>query len=408
MGMTTAVLPLVETIAPADEAEVAEAVCRARRDAKAIYPIGGGMGLDYGRRPDVPGIGLSLKKLDRVLDHPAADMTITVEAGITLANLQQHLAAERQWLPIDVPFADRATVGGLLAVDPSGPRRYAHGTVRDYLLGLRSVDGCGMAFSAGGRVVKNAAGYNLCRMMVGSLGSLGVITQATLMVRPVPETSVAVACDVPDFETAERLLADLVQTQTLPAAIELLTGSDSHHNPAIGPMLQSSVAQLIVGFEGTEAEVDWMVGRIRLQWQELGIVLPVTIAATEAAAMWKWLAELPADLQISVPPSATICMIECLAELDPSGSIQAHAGNGIVRAHLSPRVPVEFTALVRERLRPAVQSAGGKLTVLSIPDGAEPTGDEIWGPPGDGVALMRAIKDRFDPDGLLNPGRSIF
>ena len=330
-------------------------------------------------------------------------MTITVEAGITVDALQQHLAPKRQWLPIDIPHPERMTVGRLLATNPSGPRRYAHGTVRDYLLGLSAVDGRGMTFSAGGRVVKNAAGYNLCRMMVGSSGRLATITQATLMVRPMPETSAAVACDVPDFETAERLLADLVRTQTLPTAVELLTGPDSQHNPAIGPMLESSVAQLIVGFEGTEPEVEWMVGQLCHEWHEAGIGSPVTVAANATAPMWKWLTELPADVRINVPPSATVRLIEQLVRRDPHGSIQSHAGNGVIRVQLAPRVPAEFAAFVTGVLRPEVESAGGHMVVLSVPDDATLSHEEIWGPPAAGVAIDNAIKDRFDPRGRLDP-----
>ena len=118
-------------------------------------------------------IRLSLAKLNRVIDYPAADMTITVEAGMTIAELNRQLAAGRQWLPVDVPWPDRATVGGAIAVNAAGPRRYAYGTMRDYLLGFTAVDGTGMTFSGGGRVVKNAAGYNMCRLMAGSLGHAG-------------------------------------------------------------------------------------------------------------------------------------------------------------------------------------------------------------------------------------------
>lgn len=408
MITTDQILPLTETVAPADEAEVAEVVRNACRAGTPVYPVGGGTGPDFGLRPSVPGVGLSLRRLNRVIDHAAEDMTITVEAGLTVAELAEHLAARRQWLPVEIPQADRATLGGAVASNPSGPRRYAHGTIRDYVIGIRAVDGQGMAFSGGGRVVKNAAGYNLCRLMVGSRGTLGVITRVTLMVRPLPERSAVVVCDLPDFDTAERLLAGLVTTPTLPVAIELLTGPATQENPAMGPMLETSVAQLLVGFEGTEAEVDWMVGRLGDEWREAGIPSPVTIPAARAAVLWDWLAGLSTDVQISVPPSATVGLIEHLRQLDPNGSIQAHAGDGVIRIQLSPRVPSEFTELFSNGLRPAVTAAGGAMVVLSCRDGAELTRHDVWGSPGEGAAVMRAIKDRFDPGGLLNPGRFVY
>jgi glycolate oxidase FAD binding subunit len=398
-------LPLTETVAPADQAAVGEAVRRACQGNTPIYPIGGGTRLDYGARPTRPGMALSRAGLDGVIDHAADDMTITVEAGVRVAELARRLAAERQRLPVDVARADRATIGGVVATGPSGPRRYAHGTIREYVIGMRVVDGLGNAFSGGGRVVKNAAGYNLCRLMVGSLGTLGVITQVTLMARPMPEASALVVCEVEDLDGAERLLAQLVETRTLPAAIELQAGAARQGNPVLGPRLESSAARLLVGFEGSRSEVDWMVGRLHREWGEWGVQSPLAVDGSQADLLWDWLAAFSAHVQIGVRPGATVEMIRRLLELDPGCSIQAHAGNGVIRAALSLLPPAEFTALLRGRIRPAAAAAGGKMVVLRYPQEAPLTCRDVWGPPGDGAAVSRAIKDRFDPKGLLNPGR---
>jgi len=408
MTETTDILPLTETLSPADEAAVAAAVRDAHRDRTAIYPIGGGTGLDYGARPSRPGIGLSLGGLDQVIDYPADDMTITVEAGITAAELSRVLAAKRQRLPVDIPRADRATVGGAVATAPSGPRRFALGTLRDYVLGLRAVDGTGSAFSCGGRVVKNAAGYNLCRLMVGSLGTLGVVTQVTVMVRPVPETSALLACDVTDLDTAEILLAALVHTQTLPVTVELQAGSFPQDTPVLGPLSEDGAARLIVGFEGTAAEVGWMVERLGEEWCGAGMPLVVTVDDPESAPLWNWLTEFSADVQIRVRPGATTRAIARVLESAPQCSVLAHAGDGVINIRLGEPEPAAFAALVCEELRPLVEEAGGNLVVLSCPEKAELTRQAIWGPPGSAAAVMRAIKDRFDPENILNPGRFIF
>src|SRR5207253_9213768 len=128
-----------------------------------------------------------LRGLAEVIDYPARDMTITVQAGITLARLQALLATEKQRLPVDVPHPDRATLGGALATNASGPRRLGFGTLRDYVIGMTVVNDEGQEVKAGGRVVKNVAGYDLCKLHVGALGTLGVISQATLKLRPRPE-----------------------------------------------------------------------------------------------------------------------------------------------------------------------------------------------------------------------------
>jgi glycolate oxidase FAD binding subunit len=401
-------LPLTETLTPADEAAVAATVRDAHRGETPVYPLGGQTALDFGVRPTQAGIGLSLSKLNRVVDYPADDMTITVEAGLTIAQLANTLAKQRQWLPVDVPFADRATVGGAVAANTSGPRRYACGTWRDYVLGLRAVDGGGVPFAAGGRVVKNAAGYGLSRLLVGSLGTLGVITQVTLMVRPLPETAVLLICELDDLDAAEPILAALVQTKTLPAAIELQAGQASQDCPGVGPVRPSSAARLLVGFEGGADEVEWMEETLRSEWRELGITSTATIPAAAGDPSWTWLVERPADVQVSVRPGATVEMIDRLLRADPDCSILAHAGNGLIRAALSPRSPVSFCSLLREQLRPMVAVAAGKLTVLSYPDGAELTAEDVWGPVDGAMTVMRALKERFDPGDVLNRGRYIF
>ena len=155
--------------------------------------------------------GLSLAGLNRVVDYPARDMTITVEAGITHG---------RAWPTCWPPSGNgcrstcrtptEATLGGVVATALSGPRRYGHGTMRDYVIGISAVDGRGMPFKAGGRVVKNVAGYDFCKLLTGSLGTLGVITQVTLKIKPRPEASALASATLRDLDTAERLLAALV------------------------------------------------------------------------------------------------------------------------------------------------------------------------------------------------------
>ncbi|NQU21821.1 MAG: FAD-binding oxidoreductase [Candidatus Nealsonbacteria bacterium] len=408
MNTIAEILPLTETLTPGDEAAVVDAVRHAYRDGTPIYPIGGGTHLDFGTRPTRPGVGLALGRLNRVVDHPADDMTITVEAGVTMAELGRRLRAEKQRLPVDVARADRATVGGVVATDPSGPRQFAAGTIRDYLLGFRAVDGRGTPFAAGGRVVKNVAGYNLSRLMTGSLGTLGVITQVTLMARPMPEASAIVACDVPDFAAAERLLAALVRTETDPAAVELHAGADERAKPLLGALPESSVARLFVGFESSREEVNWMVGQLRLEWEALDVAPPTIVSHAQVEPLWQWLADFDAQLQVNVLPGATVAAIERVLDAVPGCSIRSRAGNGVILIRLSSLGPEEFVTAVRTQLRPAIAQCGGHLVVRSYPDGAALTGEDVWGPPADGAAVMRAVKDRFDPDGLLNPGRFVF
>src|SRR5262249_38232320 len=148
-------------------------------------------------------------------------MTITVQAGITMAKLQDLLAVENQRLPIDVPFADQATLGGALAANVCGPRRFGFGTLRDYVIGISVVNDEGQEVKAGGRGVKNVAGYDLCKLYIGSLGTLGIITQVTLKLKPRPEEQalIALGCTT---DGVEALLEQLHRSCTRPVCIDLL------------------------------------------------------------------------------------------------------------------------------------------------------------------------------------------
>jgi glycolate oxidase FAD binding subunit len=348
-------------------------------------------------------VGLSLEKLNRLVDYRPDDLTITVEAGMTMTELSKILAQRRQQLHIDVAMPDRSTVGGVAAVNSSGPRRFAHGTMRDFVLGFSAVDGQGTVFSGGGRVLKNAAGYNMGRLMAGSLGTLGVITQLTLRVSPIPETSALTACDPPDLETADKLLADLMQSPIRPAAVELALGPGRKDNPLLAPAPKDGAARLFVGLEGTAVDVQWMLDALRDKWQASGVGSPMTVTSAWAKSLWDWLADFPAQVQIAVRPGALTKMIGAIVSLDPNCTIQAHAGNGILRAVFSPQKKFDFS-----QLRILAETGGGKLAVLKNPPDSGLICREVWGPESDAFAVMQSLKDRFDPAGILNPGRYIF
>src|SRR6516162_2540570 len=209
---------------PRSVAEIGNLVRQAAVENRAIYPIGGGTMLDRGLPPSHPGLAVTLDHLSEVIDYPTRDMTITVQAGITIDQLQNTLQRENQRLPIDVPRACSATLGGILACNISGPRRYGFGTLRDYVIGISVVNDRGQEIKAGGRVVKNVAGYDLCKLFVGSLGTLGIITQVTLKLRPLAEENalITLGCNKDELEPA---LGILHHSRTCPVCLELLNVS---------------------------------------------------------------------------------------------------------------------------------------------------------------------------------------
>jgi glycolate oxidase FAD binding subunit len=388
---------------------VSEAIRAAAAEGTPIYPLGGETALDFGLSAKTPGIGLSLASMNRVVDYPARDMTITVESGITMAELARTLAADGQRLPVDAPYADRATLGGVIATNHSGPLRFGHGTIRDYVIGISAVDGLGRPFRGGGRVVKNVAGYDFCKLLVGSLGTLGVITQVTLKVKPLAAARVAVACDVADWDQTEQLLAALVQSRTTPSWIELLAGATWQAAAAA----TCGVARLIVGLEGTAAEVRWMHDRLLTEMKAAGVA-PESLDEGAAQSVGEQLTAFaaqpgaPLAIKAAVRPSSLTQFIALVLEIDPTAWIQAHAGNGIAIVRFGEFSAGDVSRQLIGRLQPAAAASGGNLVVLSCDSTIELTRQARWGSTGDAGTLMRSVKAQFDPGDVLNRGRFVY
>jgi len=406
-------LPITDHRTPADQPALQAMLAEAHATDTPVYPIGGGTALGYGHAATTPGWGLTLTQLNRVIDYPSRDMTITVEAGMTLQALGETLAGDHQWLPIDAGQPAQATLGGLVATAWSGPRRYGCGTMRDYVIGIQAVDGRGVPFKAGGRVVKNVAGYDFCKLLTGSLGTLGVISQVTLKVRPRPERSAFVVVDVSDATLAERLLAAIVHSAVTPVAVELLAGPHWRNCELLGPTGTATYARLAVGLEGTADEVDWMVERLISEWRELGASAGRAVLGEAAALLWEQLRDFaePADsplvLKASVLPSRVTEWIAAAVAVDTEVSIQSHAGNGIVIARFARFDAGDISQALIGNLQPLARRQGGNTVVLHC-GSAGLTRQAVWGSAGAEVAWMTRAKRQFDPKNLLNPGRFVY
>ena len=414
----TEVLPIDELYQPSSIEDLQSLVRSAVAEQQAIYPIGGGTSLHYGLPAREQGVGISLTKLNRVVDYPSEDMTITVEAGITIAELTRVLATNRQRLPIDIPQAEHATLGGVVATNVSGPRRYGYGTMRDHIIGIEAIDAQGERFKGGGRVVKNVAGYDFCRLLTGSLGTLGIITQITLKLSPMVAESRIVSCPLRDWDHAERLLAAVVVSQTTPTAIEVLAGpawqSDCESMLARPPASGSSqVGMLLVGFEGTSSEVNGMTETLTDEWSALET--STTILPTEETdSMWARLTHFAASqdvalvLKATTLPSAVSQFAEEAVQSDPTCSLQSHAGNGVTILCYADYPSAGLSRMLLSTLAPLAATSGGNVTILSNPSGAEMTKQAVWGGIGVPFKLMTSIKQKFDPQHRLNPGRFVY
>jgi glycolate oxidase FAD binding subunit len=404
-------LSLSTIIEPGTQEDVVSHLVAAYAADTPTYPIGGGTSLDYGLPGRIKGTGLCMTRLNGIVDYPARDMTITVEAGITMAALAAELARHGQTLPVDAAEADRATIGGLIATNFSGPRRYGYGTLRDYVIGISAVDGRGTPFKAGGRVVKNVAGYDLCKLLTGSLGTLAAITQVTLKVRPLPEATAFLTCSFHDWEQAETLLAALINSRTTPVAIEVVCGPRWQNEPmlAVG---EGGIGRLLVAFEGTATEVLWQLSQLGEEWRAQGINSINEHRDDAAQGLWQRLIDTanegaPLTIKANLRPSSVVRFMKRLLEIDPRASLQSHAGNGIVLARFSEFSASDAGEVLVKKLQPAAIAAEGGVVVWSCRAG-ELTRQATWGAAPSDAALMRAVKQQFDPKGLLNPGRFIY
>ena len=372
---------------PATVEELSALVRGAVAAGQAVYPVGGQTMFAFGMPPRKPGIAVELTRLNRVIDYPARDMTITVQAGIRMAELQAILAKENQELPVDVPCPADATLGGSLAVNASGARRFGCGTLRDYVIGISLLNDAGEEFKAGGRVVKNVAGYDLMKLAVGSLGTLGIITQVTLKVKPRAGASEWVSLPCPEAELPG-VLSLLRTTRTRPVALALTT--------------EAGQSEFTVGFEDNAPSVAWQVNQFREELPEalrsrLG-VSPPHEAETRRVALRDFpiRSDLPVTYKANVLPAMTGEFLKRVAGFGPTLAL---VGNGIVFGLLTD------TSVV-SRLLAAAGECGGNLVLQRCPL-VEKSLERVWGRAAVDLELMRLVKQTLDPQNLFNPGRFV-
>lgn len=388
---------------PGDQSALAETIARRVGEGFAIYPRGGGTAMHVGGPPRRPGCLVETLALDRVVEYPAADMTITVEAGITLATLQKTLAEQGQQLTLDAPEPDRATLGGIFATGTCGPKRFGHGRPRDQIIGIQYVNADGKIVRGGGRVVKNVAGYDLPKLMTGSLGTIGVISQLTLKVRPRPAASALVLASCDRIERIAEWLDGLNTSTTRPVAIDVL------NRPAAETILGESGSSwtLAIGLEDSPTAVNWQIDRLRTELDGAAVnVLRSPNDAPAWSALTAFQATGPGPLKVrgGLRPSRLPAI---LSGLDPNvWSVQAHAGNGLFHAQTRTDLPIDDLAPRVDQLRADCRTADGYLVVSSCPTEFK-NRLKVWGDPRPDWALSEAIKTALDPHRRMNPGRFI-
>jgi glycolate oxidase FAD binding subunit len=363
-------------IAPANQREIAEALKDASGAGLTVIPTGGGTKLGWGNPPSRSDAMLSTERVNRVVEHAWSDLTATVEAGCTVAALQQTLAAHGQRLAVDVLWPERATIGGILSTNDSGVLRLRYGGLRDLIIGVTLALADGTLAMSGGKVVKNVAGYDLPKLATGAMGTLGVITQAIFRLHPLPQKSLTLTMRSPVLATMQWLISAIQDSNLAHSALQLRHGPD--YEPQCDLLLEGTPA----GIEAQRAVV------LRLA---RNVVVEEGTSDVWNARQQIW-ERSGAVAKFSVLPEAISTTVAAIQQASHDWAVVAQAtGLGFVRTDAN-----------LNQLRAEIERGGGSFVVLRQPPDGEHV--EAWGNPGDALPLMRAVKRAFDPQGTLNPG----
>ena len=363
-------------------------------DRIPLAPVGAARSLAGIRRSPVA-LGVSMARLARIIAHEPHDMTVVAESGITVGELNAAIAGASQRLPVDPCKPSLTTLGSLIGAAHSGPLRLSEGTSRDLLIGIRFVGHGGKLVHGGGRVVKNVAGYDLMKLMGGSFGTLGIVTEATFKVRPIPNGySLAV---VPFALASEAFAAAYILNDALPLSnLDLLSPGLARHFDSDLRFI------LLVGFSGSPLEIAHQAERIRDLLRARGEILD----GDAAIRRYELLRDIdfhsaPLSAQIAVPPALLARALEaCGNDIE----YRANAGSGVAQIMLADQQSTDGAVNIIARWREAAHSARGTLRLLAAAPAIR-SSLVFFDTPNDGaLALMRRLKAAFDPAGIFNPG----
>jgi glycolate oxidase FAD binding subunit len=374
---------------PGSTAETAEVLRVAAHHDLYVVARGAGTKLGWGAAPTAVDLVVDTTRLSGVVEHAAGDLVVLVGAGTALEELASVVAAAGQELAFDNPLAG-STVGGSLATAPSGPRRLLRGTLRDLLIGVTFVRSDGVVAKAGGRVVKNVAGYDFGKLLTGSYGTLGLITEAILRLHPRPPARRVVTCNAAEAAEIARAAHTVLASQTVPSAVEV-------DWPAAGG---ATVAVLL---EGTEEGVT-------ARSETVQVLLDTTAADQASPAWWGRYPFESGDvgLKLTCSVGGLGGLLDATRATAARHSVTLHvrgSAAGVLHAGLPGDTPAGIVSSVVDELRAAASSYAGNVVVLTAPPATRDAVD-LWGPVP-GLALMRRLKDELDPPHRFSPGRFV-
>jgi glycolate oxidase subunit GlcD len=396
-------------VAPANSKQTGQVIEFAARENLSLVPAGASTWLASGNRLSRADIVVSTRRMTHMIAHEPADLIATAEAGITLIDFQKQLAEAGQWLPVDPPDDGRATIGAVVATALPGPHSFGFGLLRSFVIGMRVTLADGRAIKAGGQVVKNVAGYDLCKLFTGSYGTLGLITEVTFKLRPLPAETRTI-CAVGPFDSLLKSGAAITQS-FFPVAVELLSYRLARQ---LDVKLPLGAGALLIRFAGADrAVVSQTAQALKLLRDDTAIHC---VTLDDDQSLWQSLSaagiKFSADLswRASLKPTGLRLFIEELRSFETDDStlksLAWHAGLGDGRVRAVARTPAYHREAVRAltRLREQAETSGGNLVLENAPVEIKNEFNS-WGIQGPAGELMGKVKRQLDPQDLLSPGR---
>jgi len=410
-------------VLPGSVEEVSATLAFASAEGLKVIPWGSGTKMAFGGIPERVDLVLVLSRLNRGVDHEPADMTATFQAGTLLKEAQAVLGRNGQFIALDPPYADRATLGGILATNSSGPRRLRYGASRDLVIAIRVVHANGIATKGGAKVVKNVTGYDMNKLYIGSLGTLAIIVEATFRLHPLPAVEKSYLAAFESVDVARKAVARILDSPLVPFAVELLNPEASHRvAEQAGPPWPKGRYGLAIAIGSVRPEaVDAQLETVRRLCREAGSPEGHLLDGRAHEAFWLATRDfaLGDGLQAVLKASVLLTKVaeairlgeEVAAQQGLAVGVVSEAGSGIIRFYLAgdPASPERFHQAVAEsvsRLRAFAQEAEGSLVILKAPIEVK-TRVDVWGLPAKALPFMQRPKLEFDPQRILNPGRFV-
>jgi glycolate oxidase FAD binding subunit len=405
---------------------VSKVIAYANQHRLTVVPMGNGTKMGMGGVPKKVDIILTTGRLRRITDCDCDNLTLSAESGITLNEVQKTLSERGRgyFLPLDPPFTEKATLGGIVATNSSGPRRMLYGTARDLVIGSKAVFPNGDIIGSGGKTVKNVSGYDLCKLLIGSFGTLGILCEMTFKLLPLPEEEATLLIPFPDLKKAAGFAHEIVHSQLIPSSLDILNPKAYQTLECRVPYPPGDSYLVAVGLEGTRESVDRQTVEMTERGRKHGALSAATLQPEEYRALWTAIRDfalaarerypgliaLKSNFLISRSEEMMQHWEEAAARLGLGCALICRAGSGLLYSYILTGKPAESDSdklfeLIKDQTSGAVKNEGN-LVVESCPPPLKQKVD-VWGQPRGDYRIMRRLKEEVDPEGILNPGRFV-